>query len=74
LCFTKLKLDFTNEAKTLSALKSRTQSKNSLCDDEEVILGSFRKILVLDGYSVDTVETGQEALGLIQNIIMICVH
>ena len=27
---------------------------------------AFRKILVLDGYSVDTVETGQEALGLIQ--------
>jgi CheY-like chemotaxis protein len=38
-----------------------------LCvDDEEVVLGSFRKILVLDGYSIDTVETGQEALGLIQ--------
>ena len=38
-----------------------------LCvDDEEVILNSFRKILVLDGYSVDTVETGQEALGLVQ--------
>ena len=35
-------------------------------DDEEVILDSFRKILVLDGYSVDTVQTGQEALGLIQ--------
>ena len=38
-----------------------------LCvDDEEVILDSLRKILVLDGYNVDTVETGQEALGLIQ--------
>jgi CheY-like chemotaxis protein len=35
-------------------------------DDEEVILNSFRKVLVLDGYSIDTVETGQEALGLIQ--------
>ena len=35
-------------------------------DDEPVVLDSFRKILVLDGYSVDTVETGQEALGLIQ--------
>ena len=35
-------------------------------DDEEIILDSLRKILVLDGYSVDTVETGQEALGLIQ--------
>ena len=38
-----------------------------LCvDDEEVILDSLRKILVLDGYNVDTVETGQEALGLVQ--------
>lgn len=35
-------------------------------DDEAVILDSFRKILVLDGYCVDTVETGREALGLIQ--------
>ncbi len=32
-----------------------------------MILDSFRKILVLDGYSVDTVQTGQEALGLIQS-------
>ncbi|MEJ2105002.1 MAG: response regulator, partial [Ignavibacteriaceae bacterium] len=38
-----------------------------LCvDDEAVILDSFRKILVLDGYAVDTVENGKEALGLIQ--------
>jgi CheY-like chemotaxis protein len=30
------------------------------------VLDSFRKILVLDGYSIDTVNTGQEVLGLIQ--------
>ncbi len=48
-------------------LKLQNPKAKILCvDDEEVILGSFRKILVLDGYSVDTVETGQEALGLIQ--------
>jgi CheY-like chemotaxis protein len=35
-------------------------------DDEDVILDSFRKILVLDGYCVDTVNSGREALGLIQ--------
>jgi len=35
-------------------------------DDESVILDSFRRILVLDGYCVDTVEKGSEALGLIQ--------
>lgn len=62
-----LKLDFTHEAKTLKRAEVSNPKARILCvDDEEVILGSFRKILVLDGYSVDTVETGQEALGLIQ--------
>ncbi len=62
-----LKLDFTNEAKTLKRAEVENPKARIICvDDEEVILGSFRKILVLDGYSVDTVETGQEALGLIQ--------
>jgi CheY-like chemotaxis protein len=62
-----LKLDFTNEAKSLKRAEVANPKAKILCiDDEEVILGSFRKILVLDGYSVDTVETGQEALGLIQ--------
>jgi len=61
------KLDFTNEAQTLKRAEVSNPKAKILCvDDEEVILGSFRKILVLDGYSVDTVETGQEALGLIQ--------
>ena len=35
-------------------------------DDESIVLDSFRKILVMAGYSVDTVESGQEALNLIQ--------
>lgn len=62
-----LKLDFTSEAKTLKRAEVQNPKAKILCvDDEEVILSSFRKILVLDGYSVDTVETGQEALGLIQ--------
>jgi CheY-like chemotaxis protein len=62
-----LKLDFTSEAKTLKRAEVANPKAKILCvDDEEVILGSFRKILVLDGYSVDTVETGQEALGLLQ--------
>jgi CheY-like chemotaxis protein/glycine cleavage system H lipoate-binding protein len=62
-----LKLDFTSEAKTLKRTEVENPKAKILCvDDEEVILNSFRKILVLDGYSVDTVETGQEALGLIQ--------
>ena len=62
-----LRLDFTRESKTLKRVEIRDPEARILCvDDEEVILDSFRKILVLDGYSVDTVETGQEALGLVQ--------
>jgi CheY-like chemotaxis protein len=62
-----LQLDFTRESKTLKRVEVPEPVARILCvDDEEVILDSFRKILVLDGYSVDTVETGQEALGLIQ--------
>ncbi|MGB5529730.1 MAG: response regulator [Ignavibacteriaceae bacterium] len=62
-----LKLDFTREAKTLKRAEIEDPKARILCvDDEAVILDSFRKILVLDGYAVDTVENGKEALGLIQ--------
>ena len=62
-----LLLDFTRESQTLKRVEVPEPVARILCvDDEEVILDSFRKILVLDGYSVDTVETGQEALGLVQ--------
>lgn len=62
-----LQLDFTREAKTLKRVEVDSPAARILCvDDEEIVLDSFRKILVLDGYSVDTVQTGQEALGLVQ--------
>ncbi len=62
-----LNLDFTHESKSLKRVEVEDPKARILCvDDEPVILDSFRKILVLDGYCVDTVETGQEALGLIQ--------
>jgi len=62
-----LRLDFTLESKTLKRVEVKDPAARILCvDDEEIILDIFRKILVLDGYSVDTVETGQEALGLVQ--------
>ncbi len=62
-----LKVDYTNESKTLKRVEVKNPRAKILCvDDEPIILDSFRKILVLDGYSVDTVETGQEAIGLIQ--------
>jgi CheY-like chemotaxis protein len=63
-----LRLDFTREAKSLKRAEVEQPKARILCvDDEQVILDSFRKILVLDGYSVDTVQTGQEALGLLQS-------
>jgi len=62
-----LNLDVSREAKSLRRAEVDHPKARILCvDDEEVILDSFRKILVLDGYSVDTVQTGQEALGLLQ--------
>ena len=62
-----LKLDYSKEAKSLKRAEVADPKARILCvDDEAVILDSFRKILVLDGYSVDTVENGKEALGLIQ--------
>ena len=62
-----LNLDFSREAKTLKRAEVENPKARILCvDDESVILDSFRRILVLDGYCVDTVESGREALGLIQ--------
>jgi len=62
-----LNLDFSHEAKTLRRVEvEKPKARILAVDDEEVILDSFRKILVLAGYSIDTVESGSEALGLIR--------
>jgi CheY-like chemotaxis protein len=62
-----LRLDFTEEAKSLKRVEvENPKAKILAVDDEEIVLDSFRKILVLAGYSIETVETGPEALGLIQ--------
>ena len=62
-----LKVDFSQEAKTLKRVEVENPKARILCvDDEPVILDSFRKILVIDGYSVDTVERGNEAIRLIR--------
>jgi CheY-like chemotaxis protein len=61
-----LKLDFSEEAKTLKRVEVKEPRARILAvDDEAIILDSFRKILVVAGYSIDTVEKGREALGLI---------
>lgn len=62
-----LKLDVSEEASTLKRVKLEDPIASILAvDDEEIILSSFRKILVLAGYSIDSVEKGSEALGLIR--------
>lgn len=64
---TSIRLDFTHEAKSLKRVVVPNPKARILAvDDEAVVLDSFRRILVLEGYSVDTVETGPEALGLVQ--------
>ena len=62
-----LKLDFAEEAASLKRVEVEDPEARILAvDDEPVVLDSFRKILVLEGYSIDTVETAQEALGLVR--------
>jgi CheY-like chemotaxis protein len=62
-----LKLDFSDEATTLKRVEVKDPKARILAvDDEAIILDSFRKILVVAGYSIDTVEKGREALGLIR--------
>lgn len=62
-----LRLDYADEAKSLKRVTvDKPRARILAVDDEAVILDSFRKILVLAGYSVDTVESGPEALSLVK--------
>lgn len=64
---TGLRLDVSDEAPSLKRVELEHPHARILAvDDEKIILDSFRKMLVLGGYSIDTVETGSEALGLIR--------
>lgn len=61
-----LKLDVSKEAPTLTRVELDSPKARILAvDDEKIILDSLRKMLVLGGYSIDTVESGSEALGLV---------
>jgi CheY-like chemotaxis protein/glycine cleavage system H lipoate-binding protein len=62
-----LQLSFADEAKSLKRAElPKPRARILAVDDEPVILDSFRKILVLAGFSVDTVENGPEALTLLR--------
>jgi CheY-like chemotaxis protein len=62
-----VQLSFADEARSLKRAEvPGAQARILAVDDEPVILDSFRKILVLAGFSVDTVESGPEALALLR--------
>ncbi len=62
-----LKLDVSEEARTLMRVEvDHPKARILAVDDEKIVLDSLRKILVIAGYSIDTVEKGSEALGLIR--------
>jgi CheY-like chemotaxis protein len=64
---TGLRLEYTDEAESLKRVEVKDPKARILAvDDEAIVLDSFRKILVIAGYSVDTVETGMEAVGLVR--------
>jgi CheY-like chemotaxis protein/glycine cleavage system H lipoate-binding protein len=64
---TAVRLEWTAEARSLKRVEvPQPKARILAVDDEPVVLDAFRKILVLDGFSVDTVESGAEALGLVQ--------
>jgi CheY-like chemotaxis protein len=65
---TALRLSFAAETRSLKRAEvPRTRARILAVDDEAVVLDSFRKILVLAGFSVDTVESGPEALTLLRS-------
>ncbi len=62
-----LNLDVSKDTPTLKRVTLDKPVASILAvDDEAIVLDSFRKILVMAGYAMDTVETGQEALKLVQ--------
>jgi ActR/RegA family two-component response regulator/glycine cleavage system H lipoate-binding protein len=64
---TSIRLDFSREAPSLKRVEvARAKARLLAVDDETVVLDSLRRVLVLAGYSVDTVESGAEALGLVR--------
>jgi len=62
-----VRLEFNDEAKTLKRVEVPNPKARILAvDDEAVVLDSFRRILVLEGFNIDTVQTGPEALSLVR--------
>jgi CheY-like chemotaxis protein/glycine cleavage system H lipoate-binding protein len=62
-----VRLEFNDEAASLKRVEVPNPRARILAvDDEAVVLDSFRRILVLEGFNIDTVQSGPEALSLVQ--------
>jgi CheY-like chemotaxis protein len=62
-----VRLEFNDEAKSLKRVEvPQPRARILAVDDEAVVLDSFRRILVLEGFNIDTVQSGPEALSLVQ--------
>ena len=65
---TSLTLTFADEARSLKRAEvPNARARILAVDDEPVVLDGFRRILVMAGFSVDTVESGPEALTLVRS-------
>lgn len=62
-----LNLNVSDEAPSLKRVEvEHPRARVLAVDDEAVVLDAFRRILVMEGFNVDTVQSGPEALGLVQ--------
>jgi ActR/RegA family two-component response regulator/glycine cleavage system H lipoate-binding protein len=62
-----VRLAFSDDAPSLRRVEVAGPKARILAvDDEKVVLDSYRRILAPEGYSIDTVETGPEALSLLR--------
>jgi CheY-like chemotaxis protein len=62
-----VRMEFADDVRSLvRAVAPHAKARILAVDDEAIVLDSFRKILVLDGFSVDTVESGPEALSMVR--------
>jgi CheY-like chemotaxis protein len=62
-----VRLAFSDEAASLKRIEvAEPKARILAVDDEKVVLDSYRRILAPEGYSIDTVETGPEALSLLR--------
>ena len=62
-----LRMEFAEAASLKRVELENPRARILAVDDEKIILESFRKILVLAGFAVDTVESGPEALTLVKS-------